>query len=139
MSQPFRCMFAAGLVGLAALAGCGGEAPPPKAPVKGAVTLDGKKLEAGTIQFLSADRQLPTTAAAIQDGAYAADVHVGKMRVQISAPKVVGKRKVYDTPDSPVKDVTKEMIPDRYNVKSDLTADVKAGENTFDFELKTGK
>ena len=132
-----RLVSCALLLALTALAGC--ESGPRKATAKGTVTLDGKKLEDGTIQFFDVDQKAPSAATAIKDGDYVADVYVGRMQVQIFAPKVVGTRKLYDTPDSPVKDVTKEMIPERYNLKSELTTEFKAGENTADFELKTGK
>jgi len=126
------------LLALAALAGCGDRGPQ-KGLVKGTVTLDGKKLDSGAIQFLDRDEKVPSSAGEIKDGEYATEVYVGRMQVQISSPKVVGSRKLYDTPDSPVKDVTKEMIPERYNTRSELTAEIKPGENTANFELKTGK
>src|SRR5206468_739767 len=108
---------------LAALAGC--DRGPAKATIKGAVTLDGKKLEVGTIQFFDTEKRVPSAAGSINDGNYDVEAYVGRMEVQIFSPKVVGTRKLYDTPDSPVKDVTKEMIPERYNAKSELYTDIK--------------
>jgi hypothetical protein len=36
-------------------------------------------------------------------------------------------------------DDTKNLLPSRYNEKSEFTANVKAGKNTFDFELKSDR
>ena len=43
--------------------------------------------------------------------------------------KVVGKKKMYNTPDSPEMPVTAELLPAKYNDKSDRTFDVKRGSN----------
>jgi hypothetical protein len=56
--------------------------------------------------------------------------------LSISAPKVVGKKKVYPTPDSPEMPITAEALPERYNEKTQLTLDVKAGTNTKDWDLE---
>lgn len=138
MIRSTNATAAFGFLAFMALFGCT-EPGPQKAPVKGTVTLDGTKLESGSVQFLSADGKLPSSAFVIKDGEYSGDAYIGAMKVQISAEKVVGKKKVYDTPDSPVKDITKEMIPDRYNTKTELTAVVKPGQNAIDFPLKTAK
>ena len=68
-----------------------------------------------------------TAGATIKDGKFTADVPVGELRVEISAPKVVGKRKAYDTPDSPTVDIVEDLIPARYNVNSELKVTVKKG------------
>lgn len=119
----------------ALLAGLGCQEGPNTARVTGKVKLDGKNVETGTVQFFSVDNSAPSAAASIKDGAYEAQVPVGKVRAQISSPKVVGKRKMYNAPDSPVKDVMKESIPAKYNSQSQLTREVKPGENSLDFEL----
>ena len=59
------------------------------------------------------------------------------MRVEFSAPRVVGRHKAYDTPDSPVVDDVAELIPARYNVKSELTLTVRSGAQTKDFPLSS--
>jgi hypothetical protein len=55
--------------------------------------------------------------------------------VSITAAKIVGQRKAYDAPDSPLIDETVELIPARYNAKSVLSADVAAGGSTLTFDL----
>jgi hypothetical protein len=52
-------------------------------------------------------------------------------------PKVVGTKKIYDTPDSPVMPITVEALPARYNEETELKIDVKPGTNTQDFHLKS--
>jgi hypothetical protein len=57
------------------------------------------------------------------------------MKVSISAPKVVGKKKIYPTADSPEMPVTREALPARYNEQTELTLDVTAGTISKDWEL----
>ena len=123
------------LLGLACADGCSSEAG--KATVSGEVTLDGQPLKEGVIRFVPADGKSPTADAAIVVGRFEATVPLGTKRVEISAPKVVGKRKMYDTPQSPWVDEVAELIPARYNVKSMLTAEVKKGPNDLSFDLKS--
>ena len=53
--------------------------------------------------------------------------------------KVVGKRKMYETPDSPTVDVVEELLPERYNAQSELSITVKAGSQEAEFPLESGK
>ena len=55
--------------------------------------------------------------------------------MEITSTIVVGQRKAYNTPDSPMVDITKEAVPDQFNAKTTLKFEVKAGENTKDFDL----
>jgi hypothetical protein len=57
------------------------------------------------------------------------------MKVSLSATKVVGKKKIYPTPESPEMDITVESLPARYNENTELTLDVKPGKNEKDFPL----
>ena len=107
--------------------------------VSGTVTVDGAPIESGAITFLPADGQTPTAGGEIKDGKYRVKVPVGVMKVSISAPKVVGKKKIYPTPDSPEMPVTVEALPERFNEKTELTFEVKSsGSNEKNWEL-TGK
>ncbi len=116
------------------LCGCGGGGPQ-KGEVSGAVAYDGKPVEDGAITFIPADGKSPTAGAAIKGGKYAATVPVGNMKVSISASKVIGTKKLYDTPDSPVRQITAEALPAKYNEKTELRYEVKAGPNVKDFDL----
>lgn len=124
------------VVCLFASLGCDSGATP--ARVKGKVTVDGVPLESGAIRLIPVDGKAPTAGSPIEDGEYYVDnAPATKVRVEISASKVVGKRKAYDTPDSPFIDVTKEMLPEKYNLKSELKRELTKGANELNFDLKT--
>lgn len=107
--------------------------------VTGTVTLDGQPLTQGLIRFVPADGRTASADTAIENGSYSAQVPVGDKQIWISASKVVGKRKMYDTPDSPTVDVTQELLPARYNAQTTLTLKVEPGKQQKTFELTSGK
>ena len=82
-----------------------------KGTVSGTVTLDGQPLQSGLIRFVPVDGQTPTAEATITDGEFSVEVPVGEKRVSISAPKVVGKRPAYQTPNAPMIDIVEELLP----------------------------
>jgi hypothetical protein len=118
-----------------ALAGCA--RGPATGRVNGEVTLDGQPLTKGHVEFSPVDGQGQTGGALIADGKFSAEIPVAKMKVAIHSPKVVGKRKAYDTPESPWEDEVAEALPARYHVNSDLTLDIKSGTQAVKFELKS--
>jgi hypothetical protein len=124
------------LVALIVCAGCS-SAESATGTVTGEVTLDGQPLKTGLIRFVPADGKTPTADTTITDGKFTAVVPLGEKKVEISAPKVVGKLKMYDTPDSPVVEQTKDMIPQQYNVRTTLTLTVQKGTQEKKFELKS--
>jgi len=103
------------------------------------VTLDGQPLKSGVIRFSPADGATATADSVVTDGKFSASVPPGDKKVSISAPKVTGTRRMYETPDSPTIDVTEELLPKRYNSQSELTLKVDAGPQTKDFALQSGK
>jgi hypothetical protein len=105
------------------------------AEVSGKVTVDGKPVDAGSITFLPLDGMTPTAGGEIKDGKYSVKVPIGQMKVTISVPKAIGKKKLYATPDSPEGTLYAEALPLRYNEKSELTFEVKSGSNDKDWEL----
>jgi|SRR4051794_8346277 hypothetical protein len=120
-----------------AIAGCSKKSG--LAAVSGIVTLDNEPLNSGIIRFTPTEGRTAPAEAKISDGKFSVEVPLGEKRVSISAPKVIGKRKVYETPDSPTVDITQELIPTRYNAQTELTFTAVPGTQTKDFELKTGK
>ena len=128
------CLFVACCV---PLGGCSGDAN--HGTVSGTVTLDGQPLKSGIIRFVPADGRTASADAQVIDGKFSAKMPIGQKNVAISAPKVVGKRKMYDTPDSPTVDKVEELLPAQYNSASKLTLGVKPGDQTQDYELKGGK
>lgn len=103
--------------------------------VQGTVTLDGEPLPEGVVRFVPTDRSTGTASAAITNGEYSATVPIGLNRLEFSAPKVTGKQKMYETPDSPTVDVVTELIPERYNLQSELQLQVDSGTSQHSNEL----
>jgi hypothetical protein len=123
------------LISLALLPGCSGERK--LVTVSGTVTLDGEPVESGAILFVPVDGQAQTTGGEIRHGRYSVQVPPGAMKVSLSAPKVVGRKKIYPTPNSPEMPVTVEALPARYNEQTELTIEVTQRGNRQDFRLAT--
>lgn len=121
-----------GLV-LALLSGCAQSTT--HGTIQGTVTLDGTPLNEGVVRFVPVDGATQTASANVVAGEFNALVPVGKMRVELSAPKVIGRQKMYNTADSPEVDVVSELLPARYNVRSELTLEVVAGTQPYVLEL----
>ena len=119
------------------IVGCAGDST--RGTVSGTVTLDSQPLAKGTISFIPIGGATASADAPIVGGKFTAVIPVGEKRVTISSPKVVGKRKAYDTPDSPMVDQTEELLPPTYNRGSQLTLTVKPGKQTSDYDLTSGK
>ncbi len=117
----------------ALIAGCGSDKP--VGTVKGRVTLDGQPLAKGQIRFVPVDGKSAPVEAEVADGAFAATLPLGDMRVEVRAPKVVGKLKMYESPNSPVVDKIEEAVAARFNVTSTLTLTVRKGEQPAEFAV----
>ena len=99
------CWLAASFV-----AGC--STGPAVGTISGDVTFDGKPVKDGRILFTPVDGKSGTGGASIVEGKYEAkDVPAAKMRVEINGNKVIGTRKAYDTPQSPVFPEVAELLP----------------------------
>jgi hypothetical protein len=116
----------------AAVAGCSGG----KSSVSGSVTLDGKPVASGAITFVKQDGELVREGAIIKDGAFQALVPPGTYRLELNGQKVTGKRiqKGLDGKDEEVP-LTAELFPEQYNVKSELTQEIKPGSNIVNLDL----
>jgi hypothetical protein len=124
---------AALLGALFVMTGCGGETT-----VSGNINVDGKRLPEGSITFFPVDGKTNTAGDKIFDGRYGpVKVPVGSMKVSISAPKIKGYKKLYNTPNSPERPLFAEALPEKYNEKTELRMDVKPGPNQKDFELQS--
>jgi hypothetical protein len=121
----------------ALLIGCG--KLPSRATVTGTVSLDGQPLSAGIIRFQPADGQTATAEAPITDGKFSALVPPGDKKISISAPKVTGKKRMYDGTGGPEVDSVQELLPVKYNVQTELRLTVTAGSQEKDFPLTSGK
>ena len=125
-----------GVCCLTSLLGCGGVSG---ASVSGTVMLDGSPLDDATITFVptsGGQRQAAWTS--VKNGQYeiaAKDgLGTGQFRVEIRALRPTGEK---PNPNEPTLIPTKEVVPAKYNSKSELAANIKPGANTADFELKS--
>jgi hypothetical protein len=128
------CCGGALLVILFVLAGCGGAS---EGQVSGTVKVDGEPLKTGAITFIPVDGKTQTAGGNIDNGRYSVKVPVSVMKVAINAPKIVGYKKLYPTPDSETRPLTKEALPAKYNEQTELQLDVKPGPNAKDWDLKS--
>ena len=115
----------------------------PRHAVSGSITLDGKPLESGMISF-DPDEGAATPVSGgglVQGGQYsigrATGLTPGVYRVSIRSGGGTGSS-VSEAPGGPPKKAAKDLVPEQYNAKSTLKADLKDGGSTrFDFDLKT--
>lgn len=113
--------------------GCGPESK--MTTVSGVVTVDGKPAEKGSISFIPVDGMTATTGAVIENGKYTSEAPLGESKVEIRVPKVVGKKKLYDTPDSPVQEVLAEVLPSKFNEETELRFVGERGKNEKNWDL----
>ncbi len=128
-----------GSVALLAPIVLGCDSGPRYIPVKGEVSYNGKTVENGLVHFESADGKNPSAkGGGITDGKYSAELPAGEWIVRVTGVRVVGTRKVYeDAPDSPIKDVTEQYLPKRFNAESDIRVKIDAKRDDLHFHLKS--
>jgi len=151
--QRFNVAFVTivGIIALAAIAGCGKRGPY-LASVTGKVTLDGKPVANAIVTFAPMDGGVASTGITDSDGTYRLGCHlgegalVGQHRVSVrSQPSDQGGAAgashdpdefAYRAgPENGSPKVFVDPIPARYNDKSELVREVKAGKNVIDLEL----
>ena len=115
---------------LALSSGCG---EPEFYEVTGSVTLDEVAVPDGDVVFVpEKGAQFGPDAGKIVNGRYTAKVRKGKKKVEIRAVRDVPGKK------GPMGEQLKEgYIPDRYNDKTILEADIGPGKTAHDFPLKS--
>ncbi len=142
------------LLSAIALLGCGG----PRADYSlvdlvkghGTITLDGTPLPDAVVTFEDPTDDTMSYAKTDANGNYTlqfdsemSGVKVGKKVVRISTTRkllaLAGKPGEEDSDGDPAEVKTKpvELVPDKYNKNSELTADVVQGTTQYDFELLT--
>lgn len=125
--------FAVVLAAVSLLAGCGGGGADLQ-PVSGTVTYDGQPIESGRIMFRETQGEQRAFSAEIVNGAYKAETATGPMRVEVIGSRLVPGK--FDESNPGEKVPMGEMyIPEKYNSRSELTADIQPGENTVNFDL----
>ena len=103
--------------------------------------MDGQPVELGTIHFIPLDakgRTIAMGAKKIENGKYKISREegpsIGMCKVDIRVQRKTG-RKLPSFMGAAPEDEIVEGAADRFNVKSELTFDVKAGSNTKTFEI----
>lgn len=116
--------------------GCSGSSEAVKtAKVSGKVTLDDNPLTEGKINF-DAQNGMPPALLDILDGQYEGYAPIGKVKVSLTSTKQTTWKEVTGKSDGPGYDEVTEIdiLPERYK---NISREVKEGENTFNFELKS--
>lgn len=141
MKKKFSTPAWIGLLGLCLAAclttGCSGDASdaPELGSVRGQVTLDGDPLADAEITFQPAEGR-PSMATTDENGLYELmyitepGAKIGEHTVKISK-----KEFVKDAQGEIVS--AKELLPAKYNTQSTLNREVKAGDNSINFELES--
>ncbi len=130
-----------GLLGLAAVISAGCSDKPAGisfGEVAGIVTLDGQPLPDATVRFTPAAGR-PSFGRTDAQGRYelgyrgrAWGAVVGPHTVRITTADRIENQETGDVR------VVRELLPARYHARSELTAEVAAGENVIDFSLESG-
>jgi len=119
---------------LASLIGCGSKG----ITVKGKVVFDGEPVATGSITFMPVDGNAPTGGGAITKGAYSVNLTPGNYKVQIFGTRVTGT--MIAGPDEvdagQEREIVEEYIPDKYNTKTTLKADLQKSNRSLDFNLE---
>jgi len=139
---PRRAALAVGVASwVACLSGCESGDDIPRVEVTGEVTLVEQPLDDAVI-LLSPIGAGQSAGGKVQAGTFRIErdrgPSPGRYRVEITAYQPTGKRVPVDpsTPNELV-DVTKQIIPARYNEQSELEVELSAdGENHFPFHLE---
>ena len=110
--------------------GCN-KTPAGKAEVSGTVRWEGQPLPTGGIQFFTSEDELSAGSGQIESGRFKFFSKPGKMRVEILASRPNANAGTDERIPPYV-----QYVPERYNAKSELTAEVKLdGKNHFEFSL----
>lgn len=117
-------------LGIAVVPGCGGGDRPPLGRVHGRITLDGKPLVHASVDFVPQGGGRAATGDTDAAGDYELKYIRDIMGAKVGAHTV----RVNGGRDAAGAATT---VPDRYNVKSTLKAEVAAGDNVINFDLTT--
>lgn len=111
--------------------------------VSGAVSVNGNPVKSGSIRFTSVGTEkVASTGAMISEGEFeipqAKGLPPGTYHIVISAAdKDAPKIMLRDASGRPQMEVAPDLIPEEYNVKSEVTIDVSVeGENHFVFDIQ---
>jgi hypothetical protein len=127
---------------LAMVSGCGESDPfSGRVPIRGTLTLDQAPLKVGTVTLIPRGSG-PAVSGTIVEGELSIPAHEGPTpgayQVEVRSIQPTG-RKVPDSDDyKTLVEETKDLVPARYNQRSELLAEVKPGEgNHFTWNLES--
>ena len=129
-----------GVIASLVFTGCGGDTGGPVLhTVSGTVSFDGEPVQDGRILFRSKDADGKAYSAPITNGEYEVQAVAGSMTVEITASRIVpGKFGEAASPDEPAPPLSEMYIPEQFNSKTTLTAEIDAGgDNTVPFDLSS--
>ena len=119
------------LVAIAPLCGCAGDN---RVPIAGAVTLDGNRIDKGTIQFKPADGLGPSAEAKIEQGQYEVLVAPGQKHVFISGLRQTGV--AYPSgPEGPAIPMYDEILPPHYLEPGAVQCTIEESDQGRNFDL----
>lgn len=132
MKRVTAWVFAMSLI--ASVGGCSGGV----SAVNGTVLFDGEPVANGAVTLVKTEGGLVREGAVIKGGVFQARVPPGKYKIEVTAQKVVGKRKQkgFGGEEEEV-ELTQEMFPERYNAKTELSEVIKPGSNSVKLDLKS--
>ncbi|MHB8899767.1 MAG: hypothetical protein ACYC6Y_13555 [Thermoguttaceae bacterium] len=123
---------------LPVMTGCQGDTGG-RSAVTGMVTMGGKPLETGTIQFLAEDGS-QMTGAPIAAGKYEVPAEQGLLpgtyKVRVSSVQGTAAAEAAPGDSAAIESKNKELVPPEYNTQSKVTAEIKEGSaNTFNLDI----
>ena len=118
--------------------GCGGgpEGPALHA-VTGTVSFDGVPVDTGRVLYRMKEGSGLAYSAEIKGGQYTLQSEAGAVSVEVTASRPIPGKFDTSNPDVEPRPIGEMYIPEEYNSKTTLTADVASGENTIPFDLKS--
>jgi hypothetical protein len=125
------------LLPLVALLAAGCSGTPGTVSVRGVVTVDGRPAPDGSVRFTPSDGQGPSQAAFLRDGRFETELRPAQYQVRISIPVEGKAAKPADTAAGAGEPPVGELLPPRYNVKTELSLTVTGPSNDTRFELQS--
>ena len=122
------------VIGAFCLVGCGGPDHPEVGRVSGVVTLDGQPLPEATVMF-QPENGRASVATTDSAGKYSLTYLDGVPGAKLGPHTVIIRTEIPGEDGQPP--IAKEKLPKKYHEQSELTADVKPGDNTFNFDLES--
>lgn len=117
--------------------GCGSSSPT-LYDVTGTVTFDGQPVTDGEIILIPVEPGETPDAGPIKDGKFSLKARPGEKKVDIQAVRKHPTKTVPD-PVTGTRPALESYIPERYNSKTELTAEIGPGQEPLEFDLTGDK